>query len=68
MCVFCTAIPTTLVIGAALNAKQIQEKRENANSAQTTKAKKNILAGRVTLALVGTLVVGSVIYHSQSGG
>ena len=68
MCVFCTAIPTTLVIGAALNAKQIQEKRGNADSVETTKGKNNIPAGKVTLALVGTLVVGSAIYHSQSGG
>jgi hypothetical protein len=67
MCVFCIAIPATLAVVAVLNAKQIQEGCKSDHSVEKAKIKKGIPAGKETLALTGTLVVGSVIYHSQFG-
>jgi hypothetical protein len=65
MCVFCAAVPATLAVGARLNAKQLRERREAKESGESSSEIKKTPVGKVTFIAVGTLVVASVVYHSQ---
>ena len=64
MCVFCAAVPMAASVGALAHAKQ-REQIRNAE-AQGKPAPRMVLpAGRVTLGVVGALMIGSLIYHTQ---
>jgi hypothetical protein len=67
MCAFCATIPATLAVGANLNAKQLRERRE-AQERGKPSSKKSIPIGKITLLTAGTLVIASVVYHSQFNG
>ena len=68
MCVFCAAIPTTLAVGANLNAKQLRQNREAEKRGEPSSEKKSIPIGKITLLTAGALVIASVVYHSQFNG
>jgi hypothetical protein len=68
MCVFCTAVPATLAVGANFNAKQLRERREAEKRGQTMQDKKKVPIGKVTFIAAGALVVASAVYHSQYNG
>ena len=65
MCMFCTAIPATLAVGANLNAKQLRERREAEECGETSPERKPAPIGKITLVAAGVLVVTSVVYHTQ---
>ena len=62
MCIFCGAIPMSAAIGIAITGKQHQ-KREQIQVRSEASAPKNIPAGKMTIAITGSLVVCSAIYH-----
>jgi hypothetical protein len=67
MCMFCAAIPVTLAAGAAARQKQNRVKQINADEGKIS-PKPVVPAGPVTAAIVTSLVVASVVYHTQIGG
>ena len=67
MCVFCTAIPTSIVLGVAQNTKQKAEK-DAALLEGLEPPKHRIPAGPATAIVVAGLLTASVIYHTTQGG
>jgi hypothetical protein len=53
MCVFCAAIPITAAVGAKLNADQLHKE-----------AAHRLPIPKLMTALIGCLVIASVIYHT----
>jgi hypothetical protein len=68
MCAFCAAIPTTLAVGANLNAKQLRQKREAEERGEILSEKSSIPVGKITLLTAGALLAASVLYHTQFNG
>ncbi len=66
MCMFCAAMPATIAVGANLQAKQNQERREAEERGQEPKRQVPAMAwsGLVLVALA----FASVLYHSQFDG
>ncbi len=54
MCSFCAAVPMSAAIGAAINGKQHRPQ---------SAAPKPIPVGKITLAVTGSLIACSAIYH-----
>ena len=72
MCMFCAAIPATVALGAAAQAKQSAAQRaaESADSDGVTPeapAKPNRPVVLLTAGAVGLLAVGSAVYHLGMG-
>lgn len=65
MCVFCAAIPAAGALGAAASAKQKQARRDESARLDVPAWVLALPAERTTLVIVGGLLAGSVIYHSQ---
>ena len=65
MCVFCTAIPATLALGAGYTIKHRREKLEAEVRERSLQENTKILLDKVPLIAAGTLVVASAVYHSQ---
>lgn len=59
MCIFCAAIPAAGAVGAKLNVDQKQASKIN-----KTGAKINVPA--VTGSVIGLLLIGSILYHTQT--
>jgi hypothetical protein len=68
MCVFCAAVPATLVVGANLSAKQLRERRKVEEQGKAPPEKKKILSDKIAFIATGILAVASTIYHSQFNG
>jgi hypothetical protein len=64
MCVFCAAIPVAGSLGVMVNSKQRLQIRQAEEQGKTT-PKVFIPAGKVTLGVIGGLVVCSAFYHTQ---
>ena len=64
MCVFCAAVPVAATLGAYANTKQRQEARQAEAEGRQPPIRK-ISAGKATAAVIGGLVVCSVIVHTQ---
>jgi hypothetical protein len=62
MCIFCAAIPATAAVGAKLNARQI-EARKNAETEGGQPPAEQPIA-KVTLGVMGLLLISSVVYHT----
>jgi len=63
MCMFCAAVPVVGAVGAKLNAEQ-QRQSKAFDGEKTTE--KPITA--VTTAVIGLLLVGSFVYHTNFFG
>ena len=66
MCVFCTAIPTAVIVGVAQNTKQKAEK--DAALLEGLEPPKRLPAGPLTAVVVAGLMTASVIYHTTGQG
>jgi hypothetical protein len=64
MCVFCAAIPATAAAGAALQGKQREAARQAEGEGRPSPVSK-VPVAKATTALIATLVIASVIYHTQ---
>jgi hypothetical protein len=64
MCIFCAAIPVAGSLGAMTSSKQRLRTRQ-AEEQGKAPPKLVIPAGKVTLGIIGGLVVCSAIYHTQ---
>lgn len=62
MCMFCAAIPMSMALGAATTAKQA-EKRKQAMSQGKPIRLIPLPIAKVSIAVTGGLVIGSVVYH-----
>ena len=65
MCVFCTAIPASLALGAGYTIKYRREKLEAEERERSLEDNTKILIDKVPMIVAGTLVVASTVYHSQ---
>lgn len=63
MCMFCVAVPATLVAGVSVERRQVNE-REEALARGEPLPGHRIAARPVTLALTGLLICASVLYHA----
>ena len=68
MCLFCAAVPATLVVGAKLSTKRLHEKRNAEKRGEPSPDNKVIPIKKITFIAAGTLVVASAVYHSQFNG
>ena len=59
MCIFCAAVPMSAAIGTRIAGKQHQHHE----SAQTPTAAKPIPVGKITIAVTGSLIACSAVYH-----
>ena len=59
MCIFCAAVPMSAALGAAISGKQHQ----HPETAQAVTTAKPIPVGKITVAVTGSLVACSVVYH-----
>ncbi|GAB4505737.1 MAG: hypothetical protein Fur0043_27350 [Anaerolineales bacterium] len=66
MCMFCAAMPATIAVGANLQAKQRQERREAEECGQ--EPRRQIPAMTWTGFVLVALMFVSIIYHSQFDG
>jgi hypothetical protein len=66
MCVFCAAIPLATSVGMAITYKDNEKRREMLQHGQVLR-RSPVSPGKVTAAVVATLVAGSVIYHLAIG-
>jgi hypothetical protein len=64
MCIFCAAIPVAGSLGAMASSKQRLQIRQAEEQGKTS-PKYVLPAGKVTLGVIGGLVVCSAIYHTQ---
>ena len=58
MCIFCAAVPMSAAIGAAISGKQHQPPE----STKPTESKP-IPVGKITIAVTGSLIACSAVYH-----
>jgi hypothetical protein len=65
MCLLCAAVPATVAVGAAANAKQLKEQRAAEEHGEMPQ--KTIPARTVTRVAVGALVAAPALYHAQLG-
>jgi hypothetical protein len=61
---FCAAVPTALALGAAAHGKQQEAKREAERAGQPA-SRPRLPALKITPLVVATLLVASVVYHTQ---
>jgi len=66
MCMFCAAMPATIAVGANLQAKQRQERREAEERGQ--EPKRQVPAMAWTGVVLVALAFVSALYHSQFDG
>ena len=62
MCMFCAAIPMAATAGVALNAKQLEAKRQAEADGRERPTAKPVM--QVTAGVVVLLLVGSATYHT----
>ena len=62
MCAFCAAIPMSASIGVVLARKQ-KERQHEAETSETQPSRTEPSIGKITVAVTGSLVVCSAIYH-----
>jgi hypothetical protein len=62
MCIFCAAIPATAAVGAKLNARQIEARKDAETEGAQPPAGRPI--AKITLGAMGLLLVGSLVYHT----
>jgi len=62
MCIFCAAVPMSAAIGAAMTGKQHQ-RREQVQANGETIVEQPIPMGKITVAVTGTLIACSAVYH-----
>lgn len=67
MCMFCAAVPMTAALGAAATAKQKRNAQQPPNATPVQPSVRKLPAEQITLVVIGGLLVGSVVYHSQLG-
>lgn len=63
MCMFCAAIPASVALGAAVTGKQKLRDQQVQNNLEATSTPRRLLAGKVSVAITGGLIVCSVVYH-----
>ncbi len=66
MCMFCTAMPVVIAVGANLQVKQNQERREAEERGE--EPKRQVPAMAWSGAALVALGLASVLYHSQFDG
>ncbi len=66
MCVFCAAVPLASSIGLAITYNDKEKKRDMRKQGQVP-PRTLVSPGKVTTAVVATLLVGSAIYHLAIG-
>ena len=62
MCMFCAAIPMSVALGTAATAKH-KEKRRQALAEGKIVRVRALPIGKLSMAVTGGLVIGSVVYH-----
>jgi hypothetical protein len=66
MCVFCAAVPLAASVGMAITYQDNEKKREMRQHGQVP-PRSLVSPGKVTSAVVATLIAGSVVYHVAIG-
>ena len=62
MCIFCAAVPMSAAFGAAISGKQHQ-RAELAQTTDSAVIEHDVPIGKITVAVTGSLVACSVVYH-----
>lgn len=62
MCMFCAAIPMSAALGTVATAKHAEKRRQTVAQGQRTQFT-SLPVGKVSMAVTGGLVIGSVVYH-----
>jgi hypothetical protein len=66
MCMFCSAVPVALSLGAVAESKQLQARRTAQDRGETLPRRRPFWA--LSLAAVALIVTASTIYHTQVSG
>jgi hypothetical protein len=62
MCIFCAAIPMVASVGTAVTVQQRDKRREAKAHGEIVHAK--LPHGKITMVVVGGLVVSAAVYHT----